>query len=299
MIKSPVSVAMGEEIRHCMRQKKVTQQVLADQLSVTRHVLSQMLRGSVLFSVEQMDRLLQCIDPGEETGRRWRETCAALQQGLVNSTQGDNTYWRALRERRGLSLPMLSNRCGIKVSRLTYIESVGADGPDEAEAHLLRRIFGVSDKLPGQGGGRYEREPRTGEGHQYIVPLIYLDDLLLLERKVSLEELVKSRSRENIYWEVSSSEPVYAVLADCKMLQVSFPGFAVLIVSERNNMGFHQMELRFDRKNTFALHERHNGVWMPVKHTLPGTVCVSPMWSLPVLDMMFKPYDLTLGVKNK
>ena len=297
MIKSPVSIALAEEIRRYMRQQKISQHGLADKLSVSRHVMGQMLRGTVLFTSEQMECLLKVIDPGKDTAGKWRNICTALQEGLVNSTQGDNTYWRALRERRGLSIPMLSNRSGIKVSRLAQIESVGADGPDGEEVDRLHRVFGVCDR--GSGLRNREQEPCFEEEYQCIVPLIYLDDLLLLERKLPLAELVKSRSRENIYWEVSSREPVYAVLADCKMLQVSFPGFAVLIVSERNGMGFHQLELVFDRKNTFSLHERHNGAWEPVKYTLPGTVCVAPMWSLPVLDMMFKPYDLTVGVCNK
>lgn len=297
MVKSPASVALAQEIRRCIRQQKISQQALAEKLSVPRYVMGQMLRGSVLFTSEQMESLLKIIDPGEDTASKWRNTCATLQEGLANSTQGDNTYWRALRERRGLSLPMLSNRTGIKVSRLAQLESVGAETPDGEEVRLLHRVYGVCDRGPGPRNR--EKAPCSDEGHQCIVPLIYLDDLLLLERKLPLAELVKSRSRENVYWEVASREPVYAVLADCKALQVSFPGFAVLIVAERNPMGFHQLELLFDRKNTFSLHERHNGVWVPVKYTLPGTVSVSPMWSLPVLDMMFKPYDLTLGVKNK
>ena len=295
MIKSPISIALAEEIRRYMRQQKISQQELADKLSVSRHVIGQMLRGAVLFTNEQMECLLKVIDPGEETAGKWRSVCTTLQEGLVNSTQGENTYWRALRERRGLSLPMLSNRSGIKVARLAQIESVGAESPDGKEVDLLYRIFGVCDRGVGVGYG--EMGARFDEAYQCVVPLIYLDDLQLLERKQPLAELVKSRSRENIYWEVSSREPVYAVLADCKMLQVSFPGFAVLIVAEQRERGFHQLELVFDRKNTFTLRERHNGVWEPVKYTLPGTVSVSPMWSLPVLDMMFKPYDLTVGVQ--
>ena len=44
MIKSPMANTLGEEIRHCMRQKKINQSVMAEKIFVSTNVLSQMLK---------------------------------------------------------------------------------------------------------------------------------------------------------------------------------------------------------------------------------------------------------------
>ena len=289
MVKSPLAISLGEEIRLCMREKKVTQRLVAEKISVSVYLLSRMLKGSFLFTGRQIDVIIELLQPDYETSERWRQMCRSLQDGLSNSIQGGNTSLRTLRESRGLTIPLLSNLTGLTTSRLTYLESVGADAPSRGEKELLNQLYTFSDfcRKPGEKSLPLSANEK---------PLIYLDDLLMLERNIALADLVSVRSRETAFWEISYPEPVYIVLANCSQLQMIFPGFAFLVVAERANSGIHFVELCLDRKDNFFLRERRDGNWCPSKCMRSDASFVSPKWRLPVVDLVIKPFDLTLGV---
>ena len=294
MVRAPLAVVLGEEIRLCMRRKKITQVVIAEKISVTVYVFSRMLRGSVLFTCKQLETIIELLQPEPETADKWRKICAALQDGLSSAVQGENTYWRVLRECRGLSIPALSNLTGITTARLKEIESVGAEAPAEKEEAILRGMYAMSDfaRRPGEKFVAGKKDDVQKKEH----PLLYLEDLIILERKIPLADLAASRARETVFWEISYPEPVYVVLADCRRLQINSTGFAFLVVAERNKVGTHLLELCFDRKDNFFLRERRDGAWHPSKCLHRDAFFVSPKWSLPVLDMVIKPFDLTLGI---
>ncbi|MBR1952984.1 MAG: XRE family transcriptional regulator [Lentisphaeria bacterium] len=289
MIKSPLAITLGEEIRRYMRQRKITQRFVAEKIFVSANVLSQMLRGSFLFSGKQLDAIIELLKPEPAEAENWRKINDSLQNGLSSSTQGRNTYWRTLRENRGLTLPALSNLTGLMTSRLSYIESVGADDPSRYEEDVLRKVYELSDS--GRRSGEDISSPEENG-----IPLIYLDDLRAFERNTPFSELVYSRARETAFWEVYHNGCVCAVLADCRRLQMNFPGFAFLVVAERSKSESHVLELCLDRKDNFFLREKREGKWQPAKFLIPDAVCVSPKWRLQVLDVVIKPFDLTLGV---
>ena len=289
MIKSPMANTLGEEIRHCMRQKKINQSVMAEKIFVSTNVLSQMLKGLFLFTGEQLEIVISLLQPEPAVAEKWRKICAALQNGLGSSAQGENTYWRTLRESRGLTIPSLSNLTGLMTSRLKYLESVGADSPTSEEKDILRKVYVLSDSGRESGKDLISRADNE-------LPLIYLDDLRALEREIPLSELVASRAREKTVWEIFYAGPTCVVLADCSQLQMNFPGFAFLVVAEQTKSNSHLLELCQDRKDNFFLRERCNGKWQPAKFLRSDAVCVSPKWRLPILDLVIKPFDLTLGV---
>ena len=289
MIKSPLAVVMGEEIRRFMRKNKISQVVLAEHLSLSAFTVSRLLKGKTLFSSSQLEKTIKLLKPAKEIRTRWQSMNCCLQGGLQNSCQDDYTYWRSLREIRCLSLPMLSNLTGIKTSRLSYLESPGADAPTVEETKILKRIFSVSDK---------KAQDEEKEILQEL-PLVYLPDFSFYDRQAPLDKLAVERSREKVFWEVYASEPAIAVLADCRELQVAFPGFAVMVVADKTKKGSHRFELCFNGKGYFFLQERNDGIWSPVKYTVPDAVTVPARWTLPVLDIVFKPFDLTIGVGRK
>ena len=289
MIKSPMANTLGEEIRRYMRQRKITQRVMAEKIFVSADVLSRMLKGLFLFSGEQLEAVISLLRPDPADAEKWRKMSEALQNGLSSSAQGENTYWRTLRESRGLTIPSLSNLTGLMTSRLSYLESVGADEPTQYEEDILRKVYVLSDT--GRKSGEKTSSPADNK-----IPLIYLDDLRVLERNTPLATLVGSRARETAVWEVFYSGTACVVLADCRQLQVNFPGFAFLVVAEQAGAGEHFLELCLDRKENFFLRERRDGKWSPAKFLRSDVVFVSPKWRLPVLDLVIKPFDLTLGV---
>lgn len=289
MIKSPIANTLGEEIRHCMRQRKITQRVMAEKIFVSVNVLSQMLKGLVLFNGEQLETVVSLLRPEPSEADRWRKMSEALRNGLSSSSQGGNTHWRTLRESRGLTLPSLSNLTGLMTSRLKYIESVGADAPTSEENDILRKVYVLSDSDRETGDTLFSLADNE-------LPLVYLDDLRSFERNIPLADLVARCAREKAVWEIFYSGPTCVVLADCRQLQMNFPGFAFLVVAEQTKSNSHLLELCLDRKENFFLRERCNGKWCPAKFLRSDAVCVSPKWRLPILDLVIKPFDLTLGV---
>ena len=289
MIKSPLAITLGEEIRRYMRQRKTTQRVVAEKIFVNVSFLSQMVKGAFRFSGRQLETIIELLQPEPADAENWRKINNSLQNGLSNSTQGGNTYWRSLRESRGLTIPSLSNLTGLMTSRLSYIESVGADDPTQHEEDVLCRVYELSDS--DRKSGEKTFSPEENE-----IPLIYLDDLRAFERNMPLAKLVSSRARETAYWEVFYLGTACVVLADCRQLQMNFPGFAFLVVAERSGLGSHVLELCLDRKDNFFLREQREGKWCPAKFLRSDAVFVSPKWRLPVLDLVIQPFDLTLGV---
>ena len=295
MISVPLNNALSDEIRRCMRGKKIPQKKLAEMLGWSVPDVSKLVRGKLIPSQEEIESILSCLNPDAATQKRLRQLAARLNTGLVINNQNGNSYFRCLREKRGLTLPMLSNRTGIKTSRLTEIENSDLQTATEAEQQILNRVL---LEVASSKGNEYDRQSSPEPAidlSSMSLPLLHLADFEFYDWKKPLSELVQKRSREKIFWELHTQNSPAAVLADCRQLQLSFPGFAVLAISDMPRPPLHRLELRCDKKGYFALYELCNGEWFPSCYCSQGAVFNAKRWCLPVYDLVFKPFELTIG----
>ena len=292
MINIPLNDALSEEIRRCMRLKKIPQQRLAQMLGLPSGIVSKIVKGELIPTREQIEEIIDCLSPTEESIERLRALAVRLNAGLVAGTQGENTDLRCKRERRGLTIPMLSNRTGIKTLRLAELENLNAPSPTPAEQMVLDRVLKVAD-APMDSCTPISTPLKTFS--QNLHPLLYLQDFAFFDHKKPLEELVLLRSREKTLWEISSQKPAVIILADCRQLQTVFPGFAFLAVSDPSKTSQHHWELWCDKKGNYSLRELYEGKWYPAHCTLPEATIMPKRWCLPLLDFVFKPFDLTIG----
>jgi len=287
---------MGNIMRRCMRKRHLTQDSLAQYLGEDRKTVSLILAGKMMPSVELLEKMLIGIGADCDTKSKVRAMGRKLRLGVENKTIWTYANLRSLREKRGLTIPMLSNRTGIATSRIAALES-GEDTPTEKEDSFLRRTLdgklelSCFDRGRGPGGGISAMPVR--------VPLLSIDDLTHYSKHMRLIDIVMERSVENVCWELDTLLPPTAVLSDCRRLQLAVPGFVVLVLTENPEVPVHSVELWYDGQGGFSLREHVNGTWSPVGMTLPDAVLAPKAWSLPVVDMVIKPFGSKTGVSDK
>ncbi|MBQ9502996.1 MAG: helix-turn-helix domain-containing protein [Lentisphaeria bacterium] len=296
MVNTSLNTAMGDVMRRCMRKRHLTQDCLAQYLGEDRKTVSQILSGKTMPSLELLERMLIGIGADQETKSQVRQMAQRLHLGYENKAAWTYANLRQLREKRGLSIPMLSNRTGLATSRIATLES-GRDAPTEKEDALLRRTLGDKGLLTVGDRGRDD-----GNGAGTIpaaIPLLTAGDLALYSRHMRLFDIVMERSCETVCWEIDSVSPPAAVLADCRDFQLALPGSAVLAVSEGPGVPGHAVELWRDAQGHFSLRVFSDGTWRPFGLTAHDAVLAPKVWSLPVLDMVFKPLIFKIGAADK
>ena len=286
MIDSPLAVELGNEIRLYIRQRGFTQRILADRLAVSSTIFSRMLNGKINFSIEQLEILLTFLNPDCETREKWRRICWSFAEEQENKTKENSHRFKALRQKRGLTLPMLSNRTGIKTSKLTSFEN-GIGALTEQENAVLLRVLGVKDSSYNKDSG--------SSPIQTSLPLLYLNDFSLFDCNKKLSELTSARSCQMIYWEVYSEGPAVAVLTECRNLQLAMPGFAIFVVTERGYQPTSGVEFCCDSGGNYFLQEWQDDNLQLYPYTNPDAVAGEVRWSLPLIDMVCKPFNFTLG----
>ena len=296
MINTALNIDMGNLMRRCMRKRHLTQDSLAQYLGKDRKTVSQILAGKMMPSVELLEKMLIGIGADSDTRAKVREMGRRLRLGVENKTIWTYANLKSLRERRGLSIPMLSNRTGIATSRIAALEE-GQDTPTEKEDAFLRRT--LDGKLELSCFDRERAPGSEGFAAPARIPLISIDDLTSCSKHVRLIDIVTERSIEDVCWELDSPLPPAAVLSDCSRLQLDVPGFAVLALTEYPEEPVHTLELWYDGQGGFSLREYADGAWSPVGMTLPDAVLAPKAGSLPVLDMVIKPFGSKTGVSDK
>ena len=296
MVNTSLNIDMGNIMRRCMRKRHLTQDSLAQYLGEDRKTVSLILAGKMMPSFELLEKMLLGIGADCDTKSKVREMGRRLRLGVENKTVWTYANLRSLRERRGLTIPMLSNRTGIATSRIAALEN-GEDTPTEKEDSFLRRTLDGKFEL-----SCFDRDRSSGDGRSAAairIPLLAIDDLTHYSKHMRLIDIVMERSLENVYWELDILQPPTAVLADCRRLQLTVPGFAVLIVTENSEIPASAVELWYDGQGGFSLREYADGTWIPVGMTASDAVLAPKAWSLPVADMVFKPFGLKKGACDK
>ncbi len=296
MVNTSLNTAMGDAMRRCMRKRHLTQDCLAQYLGTDRKTVSKLLAGKIMPSLELLERILTGIGADQETKFQVRQMAKRLHLGCENKAAWTYANLRQLREKRGLSLPMLSNRTGLTTARLTLLED-GRDTPTEQDDALLRRtldskgLLTVSDRGRGEDG----MTDMTRMG----VPLLKFADLAVCSDSVRLSDVVLERAGEKIFWDIDSAASPAAVLAECRELQLALPGIAVLAVTEASGTPERGLELWRDRQGFYSLREFAEGGWRPCGLTAQDAVLAPKVWSLPVLDMVFKPFNYKIGAADQ
>lgn len=296
MVNTSLNIAMGNVMRNCMRKRHLTQDSLAQYLGEDRKTVSGILSGKTMPSLELLERMLIGIGADQETKSLVRQMAQRLHLGLENKAAWTYANLKQLREKRGLSIPMLSNRTGLATARIATLES-GRDAPSEKEDAILRRILDAKGALTVCD---HDRDDGNGIGvNPAAIPLLMIGDLALYSRDMRLFDIVMERSREKIYWDIDSVSPPAAVLAECRDLQLALPGVAVLAVAETPAPAVSTIELWRDKRGLYSLREYADGNWRPLGLTAPDAVLAPKVWSLPVPDMVFKPLNFKIGAADK
>ena len=282
-----MAVELGTEIRQFLRRRGLTQKTVAQRINISPFVFSQMLKGKVRFTIIQLEMLLTFLHPDCGTREKWRNMFWSVDQGMENSSQEGCEPIKVLRKKRGLSLPMLSNRTGIKTARLQEIENNGIYSLSDGESKTLRKVLGFRDS----GSLLLGYSTAT----QSSLPLLYFEDLALYDGKISFQELVFERSQEKVPWEIFSVRPATAILTDCSKVQLNLPGFVILVVTDRDESNSHKFELCCDRNSNYFIRERCGDDMQLYSCTAQDAVTGTVRWYLPLIDMVCKPFNLTLG----
>ena len=249
MINSPAAVELGTEIRQFLRRRGLTQKTVAQRINISPSVFSQMLKGKVRFTIIQLEMLITFLHPDCGTREQWRNMFWSVDQGMESTSQEGCEHIKVLREKRGLSLPMLSNRTGIKTARLQAIEnSGGVYALSDGESKVLGKVLGFRDS------GSLIMSYSTAS--QSSLPLLYFEDFAFYDHKKPLSELVLERSQEKVPWEIFSVRPAAAILTDSCKVQLNLPGFVILVVTDRDESDTHKFELCCDRDGNYFIRER-------------------------------------------
>ena len=296
MVSTSLNIVMGNVIRGCMRKRHLTQDSLAQYLGEDRKTVSGILAGKIMPSLELLERVLIGVGADRETKFQVRQMAKRLHLGLENKAAWTYANLKELREKRGLSLPMLSNRTGLATARIAALET-GRDTPSEKEDAILRRILDVKGALMVRDNSR-DDENGT-EANPAEIPLLALEDLAIYSHHMRLFDIVMERSCESICWDIDSVSPPAAVLAACGDLQLALPGVAVLAVTETPAPAVDTIELWRDRQGCYSLREYADGNWRPFGLTAPDAILAPKVWSLSVPDMVFKPLNFKIGAADK
>ena len=296
MVNTSLNIAMGDIMRACMRKRHLTQDSLAQYLGEERKTVSGILAGKTMPSLELLERMLIGIGADQGTKSQVRQMAKRLHLGFENKAAWTYANLRQLREKRGLSIPMLSNRTGLATARIATLES-GKDTPSEKEDAVLRRILDAKGALTVCD---HNRDDENGIGMNPAgIPLLMIGDLALYTHHMRLFDIVMTRSCEKIYWDIDSVSPAAAVLAECGDLQLALPGVAVLAVTEMSAPAVNAIELWRDKQGLYSLREYADGNWRPFGLTAPDAVLAPKVWSLSVSDMVFKPLNFKIGAADK
>ena len=287
MINSPMAVELGNEIRQFLRRRGLTQKNVAQRINIVPSVFSQMLRGKVRFTIIQLEMLITFLHPDCGTREQWRNMFWSVDQGMESTSQEGCEHIKVLREKRGLSLPMLSNRTGIKTARLQEIENSGIYTLSDGESQAIGKVLGFRDS------GSLLMSYSTAS--QSSLPLLYFDDFSFYDHKKPFAELVQERSQEKVPWEIFSVRPAAAILTDCSKVQLNLPGFVILVVTDRDESNSHKFELCCDRDGNYFIREKCGDAMQLYSYTTPDAVTGTVRWYLPLIDMVCKPFNLTLG----
>ena len=296
MVNTSLNTAMGDIMRRCMRKRHLTQDCLAQYLGKDRKTVSKILAGKIMPSLELLEKMLTGIGADQETKFQVRQMAKRLHLGCENKAAWAYTNLRQLREKRGLSIPMLSNRTGLATARLMTLEN-GKDTPTEKEDALLRRTLDAKGLLTVSDRGRNKESGTDMVGMG--IPLLALEDLTVCSPSVRLFDVVAERSCEKIFWDIDSVSSPAAVLAGCRKLQLALPGIAVLAVTETSGTPGSGIELWRDKQGFYSLREYVEGSWRPFGLTAQNAVLAPKVWSLPVLDMVFKPFNFKIGADDR
>lgn len=292
----PLNIMLGDEIAKWVAVRGKTKMAVAKHLEMDQTVFSQILKGQKTPSRQVLEKLM--IYLSVEEGRRevMRRILSYLLLHPRGKTVWDSSNLKAMRVRRGLTLPMLSNRTGIMTSRLALLELKNAALPSEEEDLRLRCVFEGS----GSSSAYYESEyADTLALKNAVVPVLHLSDMASFEKGMKLEHFVRERAVEDTLWMLHHPDMTAVVIANCEDLQLSMPGVAILAICGNRDDLPHKMELWRDPEGKFSLCELVNRSWKLSVFSDRSAEFKLREWALPVLDIVFKPYDFEMEIRRR
>ncbi len=313
MSSTPLRLKLGKMIKDYLRSAELRQADLAERLSLSGSAVSQMIHGKIVPNQQQLEKLCEMLSLDRPKAFELYSLLSRIRTGASEMLSPFNRLMFSLRSQRGLSQRQLSNLSGISMSHIQMFETCFDAVLTLDEARQIAPILGCSpeallqsagiggftEEIPGYPAEEVcENTVAYNPGTVRQVPQLSLFDLKEYTGTVAIHEFAAEHAGRTIELDSLHYENVVAVHIAGRDLSLGLPGSIQLLVAAERPAGFREIDLCCGETGKYSLQEYKNGKHREFR--LAGTRRVGEpvVWSIPVLELTFRPVKPELAGKE-
>lgn len=278
-------------LRGVLQKSGVPRGELIRRLNVSASALSQMLNGSLLPTLQRLDRIIEVLRPPVQEAEKLQTMLLWLRSGVSHCPSAFNRRLFMARCRRGLTLEQLASLSTFPLSRLRRLERTAYAEPTGDELLALSRLleYPLSDDPLFAASVREEHKvlPAVAESELMALPQITGDALRQYSGKGDFPNFALEHYLQYLSFRDLPGEAAAVICGKARDFDLALPGYVELVLAERIPRGFAKLDLCCPKAgNGFFLDGGSGGGGVPVPG---GKRRGSVRWRLPVVMVNFTP----------
>lgn len=279
----------SRSLRGVLQKSGVPRGELIRRLKVSASALSQMLNGSLLPTLQRLDRIIEVLRPSVREAENLQTMLLWLRSGVSRCPSAFNRRLFMARCRRGLTIEQLAKLSTFPVARLRRLERTAYAEPTGDELLALSRLleYPLSDDplFAASVNGERKDLPAVAESELMALPQITGDVLRQYPGKGDFPNFALAHYLQYLSFRDLPGEAAAVICGKARDFELALPGNVELVLAERRPHGFAKLDLCcLKQDGDFFLDGGAGGVPVPGKRRR-GSV----RWRLPVVMVNFTP----------